>query len=77
MNDQLPGPIISSIAEHPWVEVKAQLHDGVRRSVWEKFLEWSPDRLVIYARYDPGVVLDRIDVVMDGAPHYYGMPPTD
>ena len=26
---------------------------------------------------DPGVVLDRIDVVMDGAPHYYGMPPTD
>jgi len=26
---------------------------------------------------DPGVVLDRIDVVMDGAPDFYGMPPTD
>jgi hypothetical protein len=26
---------------------------------------------------DPGVVLDRIDVVMDGAPAYYGMPPSD
>ena len=26
---------------------------------------------------DPGVVLDRIDVVFDGAPDYYGMPPTD
>lgn len=26
---------------------------------------------------DPGVVLDRIDVVMDGAPTHYGMPPTD
>jgi hypothetical protein len=26
---------------------------------------------------DPGVVLDRIDVVMDGAPEYYGMPPLD
>ncbi|SDD02565.1 Glycosyl hydrolase family 115 [Massilia sp. PDC64] len=26
---------------------------------------------------DPGVVLDRIDVVPDGAPDYYGMPPTD
>jgi hypothetical protein len=26
---------------------------------------------------DPGVVLDRIDVVLDGAPDYYGMPPTD
>jgi hypothetical protein len=26
---------------------------------------------------DPGVVLDRIDVVLDGAPHYYAMPPGD
>lgn len=30
----------------------------------------------VYA-LDPGVVLDRIDVVMDGAPAYYGMPPSD
>ncbi|WP_313030582.1 hypothetical protein, partial [Massilia alkalitolerans] len=33
-------------------------------------------RLRVYA-LDPGVVLDRIDVVMDGAPPYYGMPPSD
>jgi hypothetical protein len=26
---------------------------------------------------DPGVVLDRIDVLPDGAPDYYGMPPAD
>ncbi len=26
---------------------------------------------------DPGVVLDRIDVLLDGAPDYYGMPPLD
>ncbi len=32
--------------------------------------------LRVYA-LDPGVVLDRIDVVMDGAPQYYGMPPSD
>lgn len=32
--------------------------------------------LEVYA-LDPGVVLDRIDVVMDGAPAYYGMPPSD
>lgn len=32
--------------------------------------------LRVYA-LDPGVVLDRIDVVMDGAPDYYGMPPSD
>jgi hypothetical protein len=30
----------------------------------------------VYA-LDPGVVLDRIDVVLDGAPRYYGMPPSD
>jgi hypothetical protein len=28
----------------------------------------------VYA-LDPGVVLDRIDVVLDGAPQYYGLPP--
>jgi hypothetical protein len=32
--------------------------------------------LRVYA-LDPGVVLDRIDVVLDGAPDYYGMPPRD
>jgi hypothetical protein len=26
---------------------------------------------------DPGVVLDRIDVVPDGAPDHYGMSPID
>jgi hypothetical protein len=26
---------------------------------------------------DPGVVLDRIDVMMEGAPDYDGMPPAD
>jgi hypothetical protein len=26
---------------------------------------------------DPGVVLDRIDVMMEGAPDYYGLPPVD
>lgn len=54
-----PGPIINSIDEHPWVEVKAQFHDGRRVSIWEKFLEWTPERLVIYARYDPGVVVEK------------------
>ncbi len=58
MSDE-QGPLISSIDEHPWHEVKAQSHDGRRVSVWEKFLEWSPDRLVIYARYDPGMVVER------------------
>jgi hypothetical protein len=37
-------------------------------------LEPGRHTLRVYA-LDPGVVLDRIDVVMDGAPQYYGLPP--
>ncbi len=59
MADQEPGPLIASIDEIPWVEVKAQSHGGRRVSVWEKFLEWSPERMVIFARYDPGMVVER------------------
>lgn len=59
MTDAERGPLIASIDEHAWNEVKAQSHDGRRVSVWEKFLEWSPDRLVVYARYDPGMVVER------------------
>ncbi|MBX6390834.1 MAG: hypothetical protein IRZ08_17900 [Frankia sp.] len=51
---------ITSIGDVPWNEVKAQRHpDGRRVSIWEKFLEWSPSRMVIYARYDPGMVVER------------------
>jgi hypothetical protein len=59
MSDDQPGPHISSIDDHPWNEVKAQDHGGRRVSIWEKFLEWTPDRLVVYARYDPGMVVER------------------
>ncbi len=59
MADEQGGPLIASINEHAWTEVKAQSHGGQRVSVWEKFLEWSPQRLVIYARYDPGMVVER------------------
>lgn len=54
-----PELTITHIGETPWHEVKAQLHHGRRVSVWEKFLEWTPDRMVVYARYDPGVVVER------------------
>ncbi len=59
MSDEEPGPLIASIDDVAWVEVKAQSHGGRRVSVWEKFLEWSPERMVIYARYDPGMVVER------------------
>lgn len=52
------GPTITDLGEHPWVEVKAQIQNGRRVSVWEKFLEWTPERMVIFARYDPHMVIE-------------------
>lgn len=46
-------------SEVPWTEVVAQRHGDRRVSVHEKFLEWSPDRMVVLGRYDPGMVIER------------------
>ncbi len=46
-------------ADVPWQEVLAQRHGERRVSVHEKFLEWTPDRMVVLGRYDPGVVVER------------------
>jgi hypothetical protein len=43
----------------PWQEVKAQQHGDRRVSVWEKYLEWTPERMVLYGRYDPGMLIER------------------
>ena len=47
------------IEEEQWFEVKAQMHGDKRVSVWEKYLEWTPERLCLYARYDPGMVIEK------------------
>jgi hypothetical protein len=46
------------------------------RSIQVHQLARGAHRLRIYA-LDPGFVLDRIDVRLDGAPDYYGAPPAD
>ena len=43
----------------PWTEVIAQQHGERRVSVHEKFLEWTPERMVVLGRYDPRVVIER------------------
>ena len=55
----VPGPRITNVDDVPWQEVKAQQHGDRRVSVWEKYLEWSPDLMVLYARYDPGMLVER------------------
>lgn len=55
------GPRLAFVdeADVPWREVIAQQHGARRVSVHEKFLEWTPDRMVVLGRYDPGLVLER------------------
>ena len=56
-----PSPRLAFVHESdvPWQEVLAQRHGSRRVSVHEKFLEWTPDRMVVLGRYDPGVVVER------------------
>ena len=50
---------ITRVDDVPWQEVKAQAHGERRVSVWEKYLEWSPTLMVLYARYDAGMLIER------------------
>lgn len=50
---------ITHIDDVPWQEVKAQQHGDRRVSIWEKYLEWTPGLMVLYARYDPGMLVER------------------
>ena len=45
----------------PWTEVIAQRHldTDARRSVHEKFIEWTGQRMVVLGRYDPGMIIER------------------
>jgi hypothetical protein len=57
--DPEPELHIVRLGDVPWQEVKAQQHGDRRVSVWEKYLEWTPERMVLYGRYDPGMLLER------------------
>ena len=68
-----PRLVFRHVDDVPWQEVKAQRHGARRVSVWEKYLEWTPERLALYARYDPGMVVqchghlsDHMLFVLDG-----------
>ena len=58
---QATGPRLAFVHlnDVPWNEVIAQLHGDRRVSAHEKFLEWTPERMVVLGRYDPHVVIER------------------
>ena len=59
MSEREPRFVVVDSNEVPWTEVIAQQHGDRRVSVHEKFLEWTPERMVVLGRYDPRVVIER------------------
>lgn len=55
----MPEPRFRHAEDLSWQEVRAQKHGERRASVREKWLEFTPDILTLYARWDPGVVVHR------------------
>ena len=55
----MPELRITHLDDVEWQEVKAQQHGDRRVSVWEKYLEWTPELMVLYARYDAGMLTER------------------
>ncbi len=45
--------------ETPVQEAVAQMHGARRVGVHIRVMEWTPERMVAYTRYDPGLVLPR------------------
>ena len=55
------------------VQVRTQQHPDGRKSVWEKWLEFTPGCLSLYARWDPGMMVhahghnsDHVVFVVEG-----------
>lgn len=55
----MPELTVTRLDDVEWQEVKAQLHGDRRVSIWEKYLVWTPDLMVLYARYEPGMLTER------------------
>jgi len=45
--------------DEKWQEVRAQQHGDRRVSIFEKWLEFSPNLLCLYAKWDPGMMVHK------------------
>ena len=67
------GPRFARLEDVPWQEVRRQRHGDHEASVREKWLEFSPRYLSLYARWDPGMIVhahghrsDHVVFVVEG-----------
>jgi hypothetical protein len=67
------GPRIRHLDDFSWQEVRRQQHGDRAASVREKWLDFSPRFLSLYARWDPGMIVqphghnsDHVVFVLEG-----------
>ena len=53
------GPRFTHLDDLPWQEVRRQQHGDRIASVHEKWPEFSERYLTVYAKYDPGVIVQK------------------
>ena len=59
MSEQKPEPRFRHADEEEWHEVRAIQVGERRASVWEKWLDFTPGFLSLYAKWDPGVMIHK------------------
>jgi hypothetical protein len=50
-------PRFTHLDDFPWQEVRRQQHGDHTASVREKWMEFSPNYLSLYAKWDPGMIV--------------------
>jgi len=54
----MSGPRFTTVEDGAWQEVRSiRLSDGSTASVWERWLDFTPEFLALYARWDPGMMV--------------------
>ena len=56
---QEPALRFRHVDDEKWQEVRAQQHGNRRVSIFEKWLEFTPGCLSLYARWDPGMMVHK------------------
>ncbi|MEE3329748.1 MAG: hypothetical protein VX246_02670 [Myxococcota bacterium] len=55
--EKTPEVRFRHLDEEKWQEVRTQQQPDGRKSVWEKWLDFTPNFLTLYAQWDPGMMV--------------------
>ena len=57
--EKQPALRFRHLDDEKWQEVRAQQHGDRRVSIFEKWLEFTPNFLCLYAKWDPGMLVHK------------------